>query len=140
MADVKRMASVMQDETVGRRAVQTAINVLNRSGLKGAAAAVDWERVDLEQFEEVLEQARKAVYSTLAAGYRERALETRADLAGVLNAVDVLMMTAVQTWLAGKTALAIQPYSQSSYTWLAVSTVMALGQSRQERIFQEAGW
>jgi hypothetical protein len=140
MADPTLMASVMQDETVGRRAVQSAINVLNRSGIKGAGASVDWDRVDFERFEKVLDEASLAVHSTLAAGYRKRGLETGARLAGMVNAVDVLLMTAVQAWLAGKSAMAISPYSQTSYTWLAVSTVMALRQVGHERTFQEAGW
>lgn len=47
--------------------------------------------------------------------------------------------TAVQAWLAGKTALAMHPYSATSYTWLAVTTSMSLRQLRLERGFQERG-
>jgi hypothetical protein len=139
MVNETLIASVAQDETVARKAVQSGISVLNKSGIKGVGATVDWEKVDLEQFEEVLEQARQVVRSVLVTGYRDRGLRTGIYKGGVVNSVDVLLMTAIQAWLTGKTALAISPYSQTSYTWLAVSTVMAVRQVGREREFQEAG-
>ena len=112
----------------------------NAAAAAGDSGSNDGGMVNSAQLEQVSLGARSAIRERLRAKYRARGVAPGLALDGLVTSVDVLLMTAVQAWLAGKTALAISPYSQSSYTWLAVSTVMALGQSRQERTFQEAGW
>jgi hypothetical protein len=120
------MASVADDETVARRAIQAAVNVLEDSGLKGQGPAIAWSRTDFPEVRKVLAEAHRTIRQTLLAEYGRRELRTIGWHGLIVDTQDLLLMSAVQAWLAGGNALSIHPFSASSYTWLAVSTFTAM--------------
>jgi hypothetical protein len=120
------MASVAQDETVARRAVHAALTVLQDSGLKADDPTIDWSRADFPEVRNVLTAARTAIRRTLLSEYHERQLRTTGWHGMIVDTPDLLLMSAMQAWLAGGNALSIHPFSATSYTWLAVSTFTAM--------------
>lgn len=129
-------ASLTDDETVARRALQAGLQVLEESGLKGDGASVDWEHTSFDQFHEVMTSARKAIHRTLRREYHRRGLRTAAWHGMIVDAPDLLLMSAVQAWLAGGNVFSIHPYSATSYAWLAVSTSMAMRHLQDEHNMQ----
>ena len=132
----KAIASVVDDETVARRAVQAALNVLEDSGLKAEGPAIDWSRTDFPEVSQVLAAAHTAIRDTLSSQYRQRELRTTSWHRMILDTPDLLLMSAVQTWLAGGNTFSIHPFSATSYTWLAVSTFSAMLHLKNEYIEQ----
>jgi hypothetical protein len=129
---VRVVASQTQDETVARRAIQAGLAVLQDSGLKGDGPAVDWSRVDFQEFRQCLEAARLEIRRTMRADYHRRELRTKSYHGLMLDLPELLLISAVQAWLAGGNAFQIHPFSASSYTWLAVSTFVAMRQLEDE--------
>lgn len=128
----RTMATVGDDETVARRAIQAAVNVLEDSGLKGEGPTIDWSRADFPEVQKVLAAAHRAIRQALLAEYGRRELRTTGWHGMIVDTQDLLLMSAVQAWLAGGNALSIHPFSASSYTWLAVSTFTAMRQMEDE--------
>ena len=124
--NARTMASIADDETVGRRAIQAAVNVLEDSGLKGEGPAIDWSRADFPEVRKVLAVAHRAIRQALLAEYSRRGLRTTGWYGMIVDTQDMLFMSAVQAWLAGGNALSIHPFSATSCTWLAVSTFTAM--------------
>ena len=119
-------ASIAEDESVARLAVQAALTVLEGSGLKADGPSVRWTRAGFPEFREVLKDARRAISTTLSTEYKQRGLATKSWHRLILDTPDLLLMSAVQAWLAGRDASSIHPFSATSYTWLAVSTFTAM--------------
>jgi len=124
--NARTMASIADDETVARRAIQAALNVLEDSGVKGEGPAVDWSRADFPEVRKVLAAAHRTIRRTLLEEYSRRGLRTTGWYGMIVDTQDLLFMSAVQAWLAGGNALSIHPFSATSYTWLAVSTFTAM--------------
>lgn len=128
----RAMASAVEDETVARRAIQAALEVLQQSGLKADGPTVDWSRTDFPEVRNWLDAARVAVHRTMRAEYHKRELRTKSYHGFIIDLPDLLLMSAIQAWLAGGNVFSIHPYSASSYTWLAVSTYVAMRQLADE--------
>ena len=122
----RTMASVAEDETVARQAIQAALTVLEGSGLKADGPSVRWTREGFPEFQQVLADTHRAISRTLLTEYSQRQLKTKSWHAMMVDTQDLLLMSAVQVWLAGGNASSIHPFSATSYTWLAVSTFTAM--------------
>jgi hypothetical protein len=115
-------ATVVQDDTVARKALLAGLGVLQRSGMKcPEGAAVEWARVEFAEFMTLMDEARAVIERTLHEQYGKRELEPGVDMIQSVAAADWLLMTAVHAWLTGHGALEVHPYSSTGYTWLALS-------------------
>lgn len=128
------MASVADDEAIARLAVEAALNILQDSGLKAEDPTIDWSRADFPEVHQVLAAAHSAICTTLSSEYRRSQLQTTGWYRTILDTADLLLMSAMQAWLAGRNASSIHPFSATSYTWLAVSTFTAMRHLKDEYI------